>query len=50
MENLQMILTFKSFAAQLTGKSSFVAVRQFVFGQGRRASKHFTTHLWNNVQ
>jgi hypothetical protein len=40
-----MILAFKSFAAQLTGKSSFVAVRQFVFGQGRRAGKDFTTHL-----
>jgi hypothetical protein len=40
-----MILAFESYAAQLTGKSSLVAVRQFVFGKGRRARKHFTTHL-----
>lgn len=45
MNDLQMILAFESFAAQLTGKPSFVAVSQFVFCKGRRAGKHFTTHL-----
>lgn len=43
--NLQVVLSFESFAANVAHVFPLVAVRQFVFGQCRRVPKHFPAGL-----